>query len=58
MRVKSGSVYRRCGCRDPYTGQQLGTRCPQATERWHGSWYLTVELTKTPPGAVTHRCLA
>jgi hypothetical protein len=24
-----GSVFRRCGCTDPVTGRQYGTRCPR-----------------------------
>ncbi len=35
-----GSVYRRCGCTDPATGRQYGTRCPRlAAGGRHGSWY-------------------
>lgn len=35
--VQSGSVYQRCGCRDPL-GRQLGGRCRQLGEPNHGSW--------------------
>ena len=40
-----GSVFRRCGCTDPVTGRQFGTRCPrQAAGGRHGSWYVRLEL--------------
>jgi integrase len=34
-----GSVFRRCGCRDPKSGRQLGTQCPKLSRRDHGSWW-------------------
>jgi integrase len=39
-----GSVFRRCGCRDPATGRLLGARCPELRSRRHGTWYFSVEL--------------
>ncbi|MFD0630549.1 hypothetical protein ACFQ9X_01645 [Catenulispora yoronensis] len=33
-----GSTSRRCGCRDPQTGKQLGQGCPKLTQRRHGKW--------------------
>jgi len=40
-----GSVFRRCGCTDPVTGRQYGTRCPRlAAGGRHGSWYVRLEL--------------
>lgn len=45
-----GSVYRRCGCVDPVTRRQLGSRCPRLAGRGHGSWYIGLELPITPGG--------
>jgi hypothetical protein len=45
MSRSGGSTFKRCGCRDPRTGRQLGRRCPRLRERGHGSWYLAVELS-------------
>jgi len=39
-----GSTFRRCGCRDPLTGAQLGSRCPQLSKRTHGAWWYRHEL--------------
>lgn len=45
-----GSVYKRCGCRDPHTGRVLGRACPQlkrANGSWnprHGSWHIQCDL--------------
>lgn len=44
----NGSTYRRCGCRDPETGRQLGSRCPKLAGKRHGVWYFYQEL---PPDA-------
>lgn len=33
-----GSTFRRCGCRDPQTGKQLGQACPKLSQRRHGTW--------------------
>ena len=60
-----GSVFRRCGCTDPVTGRQYGSRCPRlAAGGRHGSWYVRLELpaglvpvmvhqTRAPPARVT-----
>ena len=41
-----GSVFRRCGCTDPVTGRQYGSRCPRlAAGGRHGSWYVRLELS-------------
>src|SRR6266700_1904500 len=45
-----GSVYSWCGCRDPATGNRLGSRCPWRGQRGHGSWYLSLELPAGPDG--------
>ena len=48
-----GSVFRRCGCTDPVTGRQYGSRCPRlAAAGRHGSWYVRLEL---PAGLDGHR---
>jgi hypothetical protein len=48
----SGSVSRRCACRDPQTGKQLGQRCPKLSTRRHGTWTIRQEL---PPGRTGDR---
>src|SRR5215469_5698655 len=50
MSRSGGSTFKRCGCRDPRTGRQLGRRCPHLRQRRHGSWYLAVELSAAPDG--------
>lgn len=40
----SGSVRRVCACRDPHTGKQYGTRCPQLTNPHHGTWQYVTSL--------------
>ncbi|WP_431991975.1 tyrosine-type recombinase/integrase [Streptomyces albogriseolus] len=60
-----GSVYRRCGCKEPVTGEdgapvldakgrpktrELGAECPDLGKRDHGSWYYYVELPPGPRG--------
>jgi integrase len=45
-----GSVYKRCGCVDPVTGRQLGSRCPRLAGGRHGSWYIGLELPAGPEG--------
>jgi integrase len=60
-----GTVYRRCTCRVPVTGddgrpvpgpggrpktRELGTDCPELGKRDHGSWYYYVELPPGPGG--------
>jgi len=39
-----GSVSRRCACRDPLTGKQLGQSCPKLSQRRHGIWGVRQEL--------------
>ncbi|MFC6089429.1 tyrosine-type recombinase/integrase [Saccharothrix lopnurensis] len=43
-----GSIYRRCGCRDPLTKRQLGAQCPKLKRRGHGTWALRQELPPHP----------
>lgn len=47
MAVGRGTVYKRCGCRNPRTKRQLGARCPQRNRRGHGAWYLNLPITPT-----------
>ncbi len=35
----TGHTFKRCGCRDPETGKQLGARCPKLSRRSHGRWW-------------------
>ncbi|MFJ8138894.1 tyrosine recombinase XerC [Streptomyces sp. NPDC096013] len=39
-----GSTHRRCYCRDPKTGKPLGKKCPQLSNRKHGSYSIRQEL--------------
>src|SRR3954447_1661168 len=34
-----GFTFKRCGCRDPETGKQLGSLCPKLNRRTHGKWW-------------------
>jgi integrase len=43
-----GSVFKRCRCRDPETGKDLGADCPRLKRQGHGSWWFRYEA---PPGA-------
>jgi integrase len=40
----SGSISRRCSCRNPETGKASGAACPKLSERNHGSWVVRQEL--------------
>jgi integrase len=42
-----GSVYKRCFCRDPQTGRQVGARCRKLSQRGHGRWYLQFRDPRT-----------
>ena len=39
--ASTGSIYKRCGCRDKITGRRLEQNCPRLSERRHGSWTFT-----------------
>jgi hypothetical protein len=45
----SGSVFKRCGCRDE-AGKPLGSDCPRLAKSDHGSWYYKAELAAGPGG--------
>jgi hypothetical protein len=46
-----GETYKRCGCRDPQTGRQLGRNCPEllsrSLKRRHGSWFFDTRIDTT-----------
>ena len=44
----SGGVFKRCGCRSSKTGQLMSSRCPQLSERGHGSWYFDCAVPVLP----------
>ncbi|MEU5847413.1 tyrosine-type recombinase/integrase [Saccharopolyspora shandongensis] len=48
--MKSGSVYKRCSCRNPETGKQYGKNCPKAKKKGHGSWSVKQELPPADDG--------
>jgi len=50
-----GSTGKRCGCRDPETGRQLGTRCPDLRKRHHGEHYLEVRIDTSEGRRKLHR---
>ncbi|BCB79623.1 tyrosine-type recombinase/integrase [Phytohabitans flavus] len=37
-------MFKRCGCRSPETGRQLGARCALLAEVGHGRWYFAVQV--------------
>lgn len=56
MANANGSVYKRCGCRDPKTKKPLGNNCPRlrrANRAWnpdHGQRAYQLELPPTAEG--------
>ncbi len=54
--MADGSVYKRCGCRDPRTRKPLGNTCPKlrrSNRSWnpeHGQWAYQLELPSTAQG--------
>ncbi|MUN41504.1 site-specific integrase [Actinomadura litoris] len=42
-----GTVYKRCGCKDPDTGKPLNGRCPGLAGRKHGTWTIDVHIDTT-----------
>ncbi|RKF23663.1 site-specific integrase [Micromonospora globbae] len=54
--MPNGSVFKRCGCRDPETGKPLGNTCPKLrrpNRAWnsaHGQWAYQLELPSTSDG--------
>jgi integrase len=50
-----GRVYKRCGCKDPVTGKQVGKNCPGLRRRHHGEWAIEVRITTSPGVRKLHR---
>ncbi|WFB08210.1 site-specific integrase [Streptomyces sp. LX-29] len=46
-----GSTYRRCSCRDPKTGKELGTSCPKRNSRNHCTYSIRQELPPREDGS-------
>lgn len=46
-----GSTYRRCFCRDPKTGKELGTSCPKRNGRNHCTYSIRQELPPREDGS-------
>ncbi|MCP3758366.1 site-specific integrase [Streptomyces sp. TBY4] len=46
-----GSTYRRCSCRDPKTGKELGTSCPKRNSRNHCTYSIRQELPPHEDGS-------
>ncbi|WP_066950774.1 tyrosine-type recombinase/integrase [Streptomyces lushanensis] len=46
-----GSTYRRCSCRDPKTGKELGTSCPKRNSRNHCTYSVRQELPPREDGS-------
>ncbi|MEV8307235.1 site-specific integrase [Streptomyces flavidovirens] len=46
-----GSTYRRCSCRDPKTGKELGTSCPKRNSRNHCTYSVRQELSPREDGS-------
>ncbi|MFF2135334.1 tyrosine-type recombinase/integrase [Streptomyces sp. NPDC058193] len=46
-----GSTYRRCSCRDPQTGKELGTSCPKRNSRNHCTYSIRQELPSREDGS-------
>ncbi|WOI63908.1 tyrosine-type recombinase/integrase [Streptomyces fradiae] len=50
-RLFKGSTYRRCSCRDPKTGKELGTSCPKRNSRNHCTYSIRQELPPREDGS-------
>ncbi|MFJ2905523.1 tyrosine recombinase XerC [Streptomyces sp. NPDC087212] len=46
-----GSTYRRCSCRDPKTGKELGTSCPKRNSKNHCTYSIRQELSPRADGS-------
>ncbi|GLZ12097.1 hypothetical protein Acsp04_23320 [Actinomadura sp. NBRC 104425] len=42
-----GTVYKRCGCKDPSTGKQIDLTCPKLSNSRYGTWTLDVRINTT-----------
>lgn len=43
----NGSTFKRCYCKDPETGKELGADCPDLEKRRHGTWCLKIRIDTT-----------
>jgi len=50
-----GSTGKRCGCRDPGTGRQLGRQCPKLRQRHHGEYFIEIRIDTTKGRRKLHR---
>ncbi len=48
--MASGSVTKRCTCRDKKTGRELGAQCPDLGKKRHGTWTVRQELATGADG--------
>lgn len=39
-----GSTFKRCSCKDPATGREIGRECPDLAKKGHGTWGYSVRL--------------
>lgn len=46
---------KRCGCRDPETGRQLGSACPKLRQRHHGSYEAELRIDTSDGRKKLHR---
>lgn len=49
--MSAKGVFKRCGCRCPVTGKQLGARCGRLDEPGHGAWWFAVEGLRAADGS-------
>lgn len=47
MAEPTGTVYKRCACKDPDTGKPLNQNCPRLGEQRHGTYLLDVRIDTT-----------
>jgi integrase len=45
-----GTVFKRCRCRDPQTGKDLGNKCPLLKRKNHGTWWFRYEAPRGADG--------
>lgn len=45
-----GSVYKRCGCRDPKSGKHLHGKCPRLKQKNHGGWWVRYDAPPSLTG--------
>jgi integrase len=45
--IANGATFKRCYCKDPVTGREMGAACPKLDNRRHGTWCLKIRLETT-----------